>query len=357
MKKILEFEAVARIDCEYAFGSCTMFNGLFRINMNTGECTYQRMFQNEKPFAKRLHTKAFLCKNKIYFIPCAADYISVYDIEKDNITAIEIKEADLKKYPWYLKNNKFNDGILYKNSIFLIGSTYPAIAKLNLHTNVLEYYSQWVKGEVAFRKSPAIVDNQFYIPSIKGNEVLCFDMETGSGKIHHVGKNNNGCWGICKIQDDLWLSPQEPGAIIQWNIGNGNIMEYMSYPKGYDNGGFAHTKIYDAKEKVGLFPAYANMALLVDIKTGQITKSDLLQKLQGEITYYLFDDGDYTYIKNVGAGLTAYYRIDIPGNKKIPFNFYFVHNLEAYLDDCFQTETYMKENEIINLTDFIGRIK
>jgi len=357
MGRVLEFEAVARIDCDYAVGSCSLFNGLFRINMNTGECSYLRMFPNEKAFVKRLHTKALLYENKIYFIPCAADYISVYDIEKDSITEIELQKIDLKKYPWYLKNNKFNDGIMYQDNVFMIGSTYPAIVKLNLKADSLEYYTQWVKGEVAFRKSPAIVDNQFYVPSIKGNEVLCFDMDTGRGKIHNVGKNNHGCWGICKIQDDLWLSPQEPGAIIRWNISSGNIKEYMSYPEGFDSGGFACTKIYETNGVVGLLPAYANMALVVDIKTGQISQNDMLQKSQGEITYYLFDDGDYTYIKNADDGLVTYDRINISENKKIPFNFYFEHNRESYLDDCLRVENLIKENEIINLTDFIGRIK
>lgn len=358
MKKIiLEFEAIARVDNEYAFGSSSTFNGLFQINMNTGECSYLCLFPDEKIFARRLHAKAFLYKNKVFFVPCAANNISVYDIEENHITTIKIKDADNKKYPWYLKNNKFNDGILYQDNLFLLGSTYPAIVKLDLRTNLLEYHTQWIKGEFAFRKSPAIVGNKFYIPSIKGNEVLSFDMETGKAEIDYVGENNNGSWGICKIQDDLWLSPQEPGAIVRWNISTGSIKEYMNYPEGFDSGGFAYTKIYEANGKVGLLPAYANMMLFVDKKTGQISKNDILKKTKGEITYYLFDDGSYTYIKNVRDGSAAYYWLNTLENKIIPFCFSFMDNLEHYREACFQAETCLKESERITLIDFIERIK
>ena len=352
-KEILEFEAVARINNEYALGSSSIFNGLFRINMNTGECSCLRMFPTEKIFARRLHTKAFLYENKILFIPCSADYISVYDMEKDNISVIELKEVNFQKYPWYLKNNKFNDGILYKDSLFLIGSTYPAIVKLDLKTNILEYYTQWIKREFAFRKSPAIVGDRFYIPSIKGNEVLCFDMKTCKAEMHNIGDNNYGSWGICKIQDDLWLSPQKPGAIIRWNISNGNIKEYMSYPERYDGGKIAHTKIYQVQGKVGLLPGHANMALLVDTKTGQISQNSILQKVKGELTSYLFDDGNYTYIKNVNNDIASYFRLNIEDNNVEPYYFTFSYNKDKYLQECLIKEQVIRESERMNLSDFV----
>lgn len=353
IKEVLEFEAVARIDNEYAYGSSSKFNGLFRINMNTGECSYLQMFPKEKASARRLHTKAFLYENKIFFIPCTAKNISIYDIEKDNITSIELKEVDSQKYPWYLAGNKFNDGVLYKDSLFLVASTYPAIVKLDLKTYLLEYYSQWIKGEFAFRKSPAIVGEMFYVPSIKGNEVLCFDMETRKAKLYNVGEDNNGSWGICRIEDDLWISPQEPGPIIQWNIYTGNVKEYSNYPPQYDDGGFACTKIYKTQEKVGLLPAYANMALLVDIKTGKIYQNDVLKKNKGELTSYLFDDGNCTYIRNIKDDFTEYFCFNTWENTIIPFEFSFADGHDKYLKDCFAIEKMLRESTRINLVDFI----
>ena len=59
-------------------------NGLFEVNIETGESRYICLFPNEKTTLAGLHCHGEWIGNKVYFIPAAGNYLSVYHTDERN---------------------------------------------------------------------------------------------------------------------------------------------------------------------------------------------------------------------------------------------------------------------------------
>ena len=70
--KQVTFEAIA-IKGDVAYASDFYRNGLFKVNMNSGECEFVKLFDGELVNKKRLHCAAIWEGSKIYFLPASAD--------------------------------------------------------------------------------------------------------------------------------------------------------------------------------------------------------------------------------------------------------------------------------------------
>lgn len=55
------------------------FNGLFKVNIESGDCEYIDSFPNEKMDIQRIHAKSEYVNNRVYFIPASGSFISVFD--------------------------------------------------------------------------------------------------------------------------------------------------------------------------------------------------------------------------------------------------------------------------------------
>jgi len=355
-REILVFEALAEVGENTAYGVTSGFNGLFKINMATGECTYIMMFPKENRLGKRLYTKALHFNNRIYFIPCSAKEIAIYDIGKNEIRKQELKAVDKIKNPWFTARNKFNDGVIYKNWIFMIGASYPAIVRIDLNTGETEYFDRWVDGEFSFKKSPVVIEDKFYIPSVRNNKVLCFSMSECKGQIYHVGENNRGSWGICKAGDELWLSPRNPGAVIRWKPATDEIAEFNLYPEGFKDNGFGFTKIYASGKYIFLISAYANMNIKVDRMTGEMSDSHIFPKRDGDVSSFLFEDADRIFLKNRTKNRKEYFFINYSDHTITPFSFKFSGNREGYFRDYFAGGKPVKETAQMGIKDLLERL-
>lgn len=354
---LLCFEAFVRIDESTAYAASDEFNALFRVDIATGNCTYVRMFPNEKVGGKRLYTTAVLCNSEIYFVPCSADKIAVYNIVSEDFTMLEVKGVDSKKYPFYRSQRKFNGGILYESWIYIISCTYPGIIRIDIKTKKIEYFDEWISGEYMFRKSPYVDKNQFYIPSVINNFVLRFNMDTCEGKVYSVGKENCGCWSMCRLENDLWMAPKKVGPIIRWNPENNHVTQYYGYPKTFKGSDFMFTKIYVRQGKVYLLPACANMCLKVSPKDGSVFDSGILQLARGAVVYFLFEDRSAYYLKIVYGNKREFIRLDTKNNQTNKYSFRFTNNMESFYRDYLETVgndgRLIREREYYGLRQFL----
>ena len=71
-----------KINNELYFSSCS-FNGLFKLNLLSGEVTQLGNFKDELLGESYLHGSTIGYDGRIYFIPFNAKGISMYDIESD----------------------------------------------------------------------------------------------------------------------------------------------------------------------------------------------------------------------------------------------------------------------------------
>ncbi len=358
---LLSFEAFVPVGEHEAYASSDIFNGLFRVDMETGNCTYLRSFPGENRNKERLHTKAVFTKNRIYFIPCSADGIDVYELDSREISRIPIRAVDKKKYSFYRPAHKFADAILYESWIYLICATYPAVIGLHVETGKLEYFNNWVPEEgFFFRKGVFAEKNTFYVPSANNNFVLQFDMQTQEGKLFRVGQHNQGCWSICRCGTDYWLAPKKPGAVLKWKPLTNEVTEYDNYPPGFCDNGFAFTKIYPYQDKVYLIPAHANMSLSVSILDGSMENGRLFEVEDKMQVGFMFTLGQKYYLMCVpekGARTLErkYICLDISDNRTYPYAFRFTEGRKALGKELIeqQESDEIKESNVFGLEDLI----
>lgn len=359
MKKlVLEFEAIAKIDDKIAIAASKNFNGIFKVNLQTGECDYIGIFPNEKLNKKRLYTKAIYSNNKVYFVPNAAKEIAVYHLKSGGIEKLELLQIQIEQYPYYKMRNKFNEAISYKDGIFMIGCTYPAVIRIDTKNDTIRYYMDWVENHpFVFRKMSAIMENKFYIPSSINNLILEFDMDLYKGKLYKVGQRNQGCWGIYKIEDDFWLSPCKANPILRWNPKTGNVTEYEHYPKGFCDNGFAFTGLYLCQGYINLIPAYANMGVKVLLSNNEIIEDDRFRLADQEFVQYMFQLDQKIYLTINRISGKEYVCIDILENTITSYSWYLSTNQDKMIDDILavslQHTEIITENEVIGLQDLI----
>lgn len=73
---------------DYIYASQSFYNGLISINLMTNKARFIGRFSAEENMVPVLHRFSYLYKRKIFFIPCDARGISIYDEEKGIISTI-----------------------------------------------------------------------------------------------------------------------------------------------------------------------------------------------------------------------------------------------------------------------------
>ena len=345
----LVFQAFAQVDEYTAYASCSLFNGLFKVDLRTGNCTYIGMFQREPEDGFTLHAKAAYVNGNIYFIPSAAGHISIFCIETGKIEDIPLEGAV----------RKFSDAVPYDDSLFLICSDRCAIFRMRLHTGEIKCCAEWVPGDGIFFSGNSVQSGSvLYIPNREGNTVLEFHMDSCMWKIHQIGDDRCAGWGsICKGGDSCWLVPRIQGPVIRWNPGTGEEESYDQFPDGFQANRFLFSRGYVGGGYVKLLPAYANMAVKLSLASGEITQFDFGQAESGYEIIALFEAGQYIYFtkakeNSVGRGLLAWnsyehFRLNMADDSVERFRFSFSEGRERFQAEHERYINQMKGNQSI----------
>lgn len=330
----LNFEAVAKVEEHVAYAASNEYNALFKIDLDTGNCTYIMLFPEEKLNGVRLFVKANRINKKIYFIPASAKKVAVYDMETGNMDNIMIDLPERDKYPHYNPSRKFNGSVVFDKYLFMVPCTYPGIIRIDTDNMEVTCFDSWIgEEEYLFRKSPMVDGNCFLVPSVVNNMVLEFDMRACNGRLFHVGAHNFGCWSMCKNGNEYWLAPQNPGPIIKWNPVSDEIVEYDNYPLDFEGKNFYFTQIYGRGSSLYIIPAYANMGIKINTDTGQMEKSRLPDFEKNAIVSFMFELEEFLYLRISDKGNKEYYRISKTNDFYEKYEFIFRNGKEKYSKD------------------------
>lgn len=353
----LNFEAVAAVDSEQAIAAINDGNGIFKINLQTGESIFAGRFPDEQSDGSRLYCAAAYYAGKIIFIPNSAKNIAIYDLKNNMVETIAVKKVDKKIFPHYKANFKFADYVIYENNIYLISATYPAIIKMNLESLETEYITGWVPNEYFFfRKGKFLEKDSFVVPSSNSNLVLRFDLKNDVAKVYRVGNNTGGYWSIVKEGKSYWLAPKTPGPVIEWEINNNKITEHDNYPENFVRKKFSFTKIYALNSKICITPCDAQMFVELDPKSGKMKDNNLWKLEPGDWVDYLFELNEYLYlrIKDANSKYT-YIRINLTNNVCEEFGFFFKGDILEFEKIIFENirDNVIRENSTIGVREYI----
>ena len=351
----LDFETFAEINSDIGIGISTKYNAIFKAELNTGNCEYLGFIPNEKMVQKRLYTKAVICSDKIFLVPSSANEIAVIDPASYEVEKLSINTPVSHDNQYYKKGAKFNEGIVYGNSVYMIGCTYPGILKISQVNGQydIKYFDRWAQGQsFIFRRSPAIYGNMLYIPDTRSNKVLAFNMDNGDGQFWRVGDNNHGCWSGGIVGDSLWLAPKNPGPVVRWNLISHDVQDYATFPDGFCSRDFAFSKILCRGKSLYLIPVRASAGIIIDTVSGTISQWKHLRVKDGETLDFMFEDAHKAYLRLRANTGKSYFYLDYRSMKIRPFVFLLTQGKEMFFNDQISQSHTIKENSLFQLKDF-----
>lgn len=357
----LSFEAIA-VDGNVGYASDYDMNGLYKVDLETGKCEYIALFPKESVDERRLHCCAKKVANRVYFIPAAGKFISVYDIADNSIHTLEIPMPAHHKYFFYKKKYKFIEAVVNSSYLWLIPSTYPGVIKVNLNTSDVQLFDNWLPDEgYMFRRGLCIEKNEIIIPSGNNNIVLIFDMKKEVARTVKIGLSNNGVMSMCKCNGLYWMAPRLPGAIISWNYNSNKVDEYLQYPAGFETGKIVFSKNYAAADKVFFPPAGANKCVV--ISEGKIEEStEICWKTEKDsMVEFMFESDNQLFYREIFSSdkKIRFFKIDKLHNCISDYSFR-ISDLEQYKKDVIEYainyKEILKETNRLGLDDLINII-
>lgn len=351
-KEQLTFEAIA-IKGDAGYASDYNRNGLFKVNMSTGECEFVGLFAGEPFDGKRLHCAAVWIDSKIYFIPGSGNKIDVFYPEDNSIESIKIPFPKPKQFPFYRAQFKFIRVIKNEDDLWLLPCSYPGIIKLDTRSGNIQIFDQWLEeDEYFFRIGIDVDDKKIVMANGKSNAVLIFDMEKEVGEIKHIGSRNHGVMSICKSEDIYWLAPRLPGAIVAWDPVKDTVIEYNELPSEFEAGNIVFSNVYSVLDKIIFIPAKSNNGLVYDNGNICIYNLESLKKYSQSGIEYLFETNTERYFREIKSdGGNRYIKISKSDNTVSEYSFSYLDNGER---ERFRLSVMSANHEIVKETQGFG---
>ena len=337
---ILRAESCARIDSKYYFMAVDI-NVFYSVNIDTHELLYEGNIPNEDVDMYR-GAKIIGYHRDLVFIPLNSKYVSIYNVDIKEWKQIEVQNLET------FENDKFFSAYIYKDKLFLIGASYPAIMILNLKDYSVLYEKKMLgerikdckeKLDCIIRSDIACVGNQLYIASCVSNHVGRFNLDDYSWEWYSIGKEVYRYSGIAWDGKSFWLAPRYIGNIVKWNPDNDEYEEIVT-----DNRNFLGV-IYDGKQLI--FPGAGNNETVIIEK-----ENNSIKKIEKSYLFYLNNGENNVAMTSTGEFIIYSTGDLLHGSVKKSVN----TDSSEFLQKFFEQNAVFYENGYIKMKDYIKNL-
>jgi len=257
-------------------------------------------------------------KRKLYFVPLLSDKISVFDMTKNIFEQVDFRnDCNITR--------KFQSIICFKDFIYFIPFGFPAIMKLNVNTNEIKYFSEWVseasklqisklqefeKGLLSY--SFCIVETEIALVIRSTNAIMFFNMETCNYEIKNIGEETEQYNSICFDGQNYYLSSFYEDYIVKWNRQTNEILK-IKFPSSFTRKTsiYSNFNIQYSNKYIWLLPYAANNAYKINVDTNVVTElPEFIEFIEDkELAWYYnitFVDGNFIYAATINKGVAEY---------------------------------------------------
>ena len=321
--------------CQYSNGDHVYFaderfNALYRMHKPSLVVEYLGEFPDEQGDA--LYRQMAQHNGKLYFTPCKAQKVGVYDLEKQEFCdGIEIKNLGdsfkLGKHTHktgdYLYS-AFAGAISYKQYIYFTPMFYPAIVRLDTDSGEIQYIDDFMNSlgelvnsnEYMFARITPVSGISFALACHCANAFMRFKMETNTTEIIKIDDSGNRYIAIIYDGNSYWLCPARVGMpIIKWCDGE------CMYFNEYHSNDLAASHIpfvggFYCDEYIYFIPYQNYKAIKIHVHTNELSIAHEFDKFIGNGYFCNFFTA-YEHSKGRAAGFQANgHWLDIDFNKK-----------------------------------------
>ncbi len=254
-------------------------NNIYSYDINTKQCLLFCTVDNEKKEGKRLFGSISIQDGFLYLFPFSAVKIYKIHLETKNIIEIDIEIPDKDIHKNYCSEAKFFSSYSYKDKIWVLPASYPAILEYRIKDETIIYHKKWVsdvysfinvKDENAFFRKTEIVQDKLYAPLCGGNAVLIYDISCNKYEIQRVGDKNCNYASICYDGEYFWLIPRNNGVIVRWDIKSNKYNLYNNFPENLQSNKGRFNDIIYFENHIIILPGNIGTVLEVNRETGNI---------------------------------------------------------------------------------------
>lgn len=352
-EQILDFVAVAVVDDNMAYASDYFMNGLYKLNFSDGAAEFLGLFPKEEINKGHLHVWALYYAGKVWFVPEAGKYLSIYDIQNNSFESVRIPVIEQKNIN-YKCRCKFVHAYIYNNFLWLIPSLYSGIVRVSLEDYSLYVYDEWIPEEgFYFRKTYIYNNNVLYIADRDTNNILKFDFDTMEGVICKVGRG--GYMSAFRKNDNIYFAPTRAGTLVKWNYMKNEVTEYNLCPEDFVGGEVYYSKIYQFDDRFYMVPNTANMILEWNPESERLHKCDWFQMEQGAYNWYLFETEEYMFFRYKTKSIIYRFKISKESNERSEYGFVCTDGSKTRIicNTAKEKDIYLNETALFGLEEFI----
>lgn len=249
-------------------------NGLFEMDLISGEIILLEMLPNESYDVRRLMGSIIKEENKLIMAPYNGEYFHEYDLDKKKFTSFSCKIKGDRKFFCAKRQGE---------NIYYIGCKEPVIVKYNIINQKLEYIlkvednllkRRRLKDDNYFRETAIIKNNKLIIPSCQANFVLEFNLVTNEYKTIDIDNNNDGFNTILESEKGCILISRRSKKILLWNDINNEVEELLDLSKEEYNEFKIFGYSVKFKDKIITFDLFSPNGFIIDEKDRKIKPLD-----------------------------------------------------------------------------------
>lgn len=261
------------------------FNGLEKINKETGKVEYIAKFPDGDIRCQWQHSSVVSVGQKLIFVPFRSEYIVTYDIKMNKFISIPL---DLKKK----SDLYFFGACVYKQYVYMFPAKAECIIRYDTQKNVIKCLDvlnvisdEIPKDSSCFVLQYVLLDEKVYFPFANLNAVAVFDLRNEKIEIFRL-EIEGGCSTICYQGEVFYMSSSKMPKIYSWNKENGQLVVYDMFPKEFNKNNdcfsylFAYSQVIG--KKVFYFPMSGNMILSFDMISKQICAEHTIANLYND---------------------------------------------------------------------------
>lgn len=218
MKERIIVQCGIQIDDEYWFVAGNT-NGLFKINLLTGEQIFMGFFPDEDKTQFRAYTDIKRVGNKLIFTPCFAKEIAVYNLDENIFLkkSLSVYESGMNQY---LKSVK------YKNNVYFIPFSSSTFIKYDVCRDKINVLSGWSELRSKYIKkgmsnliieSVCVDSNYIYMFMSDKSQTIILDMDTDQFYTKDLDISNDEIiCAVCELGKGI-LVVTDKNNIYKWN--------------------------------------------------------------------------------------------------------------------------------------------
>lgn len=256
------------------------FNALLKLNKSDMSLEFVGSFPGEVEISSELmlYRAPVECNGNLYFPPNSANEIASYSLTENTFAKIPIN----REKPYQQSKWSFDGAAVYREYVFFVPRSYPAIIRLDTKTNELVYLNDWddpdkISTERLHFDSFLVVENIVWLTSYLDNRVMAFDMDSSKSTIYRVGQDDYSYNGLCFDGTNFWLSPSyirhTNTPVVEWNPISGVLNEYHdTYAK--QDPWRMFSRIYYSGGYVWLLTCFLTYSVKINIHTKEVSVED-----------------------------------------------------------------------------------